>query len=161
MTHNDCKGPDRETREVNRRRFIQRFRKEQSRLRRWIEICDLADWCARSTTSTGAAEQTKAQIFALSELANAILNGQFEDRGRSQILILDSRVRGVGGSIPCRFDTTAFARQCQYAAKMTPSEPLPLEIMARCWLPQVLARQWIKTHGYRWPWEMELCSQIA
>jgi hypothetical protein len=151
MTHDACDGPGRETREANRRNFIDRFRKEQSRMRRWIEFRDLADWCARSTTTTGAAEQAKAQIFALDQLANAILNGQFEDKSRSQVLLLDARARGVVGSAPCRLHTAAFARQCEYAAEMTPLEPLPLETLAKCWLPREVARQWIEMHGYRWP----------
>jgi hypothetical protein len=142
--------PDRETREARRRASIKRFAEQQRRLRQWISVPDLTDWCAQSTTTAGVAEQAKARDLPLELFADSILKAEFEREGRSKILFLSSRVTGRG-SIPCRLKREGFERQCRYAAKMTPAAPLPLEVLARCWLPRELARQWIEAHGYRWP----------
>jgi hypothetical protein len=142
--------PDRETREVNRRAWIKRFAEHQRRLREWISVPDLTDWCGQSTTTAVVAEQAKSRDLALELFADSILKAEFEREGRSKILFLSSRVTGRG-SIPCRLKRESFERQWRYAAKMTPAPPLPLEVLACCWLPRELARQWIESHGYRWP----------
>jgi hypothetical protein len=101
-------------------------------------------------TTASAAEQAKARDLSLELLADSILKGEFDRSGRSKILFLHSRVTGLGG-VPCRLERKAFERQFGYAGAMTPATPLPLEVLARCWLPRQLARQWIEAHGYRWP----------
>lgn len=131
--------PDRETREARRRAWIKRFVEQQRRLRQWISFPDLADWCTQSTTTASIAEQAKARDLALELLADSILKGEFEHEGRSKILFLHSRVTGLG-AIPCRLERKAFERQFRYAAAMTPAATLPLEMLARCWLPRGLAR---------------------
>jgi len=146
--------PDRETREVRRRAWIKRFADRQRYLRQWILVPDLTNWCAQSTTTTGGAEQERARNLALELLADSILKAQFEREGRSKVLFLSSRVTGLG-SVPCRLQREAFEEQYRNAGAMTPATPLPLEVLARCWLPRGLARQWIKAHGYRWPKHFE------
>jgi hypothetical protein len=84
------------------------------------------------------------------KLLGTTIKGEFEHEGRSKILFLHSRVTGCG-AIPCRLERKAFERQFQYAAAMTPAATLPLEVLARCWLPRELARRWIEAHGYCWP----------
>ena len=146
--------PDRETREARRRAWINRFIERQRRLRQWISFLDLADWCAQSTTTASLAAQAEARILSLELLAGSILKAEFERGGRSKILFLHSRVTGLGG-IPCRLEKEGFATQFRYAAAMTPASPLPLEMLARCWLPRELARQWMEVHGYHRPLHLD------
>jgi hypothetical protein len=142
--------PDPETRESRRRAWIKRFTERQRRLCQWISFPDLADWCARLTTTAGGIEQARARDLAFELLTDSILKGEFEREGRSKILFLHSRITGFG-SISCRLEREAFERQFRYATAMTPATPLPLEMLARCWLPRELARRWIETHGYLCP----------
>jgi hypothetical protein len=151
---------NRKAREARRRAWINRFGKQQRRLRKWISVLDLADWCALSTTTAGAVEQGRAPDLALGLLADSILTGEFEHEGRSKILYLWSRITGLG-SVPCRLTKEAFAQQRQYAVAMTPAEPLPMEVLARCWVPRWLARRWTEAHGYRWPSHFDPEGQSA
>jgi hypothetical protein len=147
--------PDRETREARRGDWIKGFAGRQRIAHRWIAFVDLADWCAHSTTAAGRAEEDQTRDLAWQRIAQSILNAEFERNSRSKVLYLDPSVMGDGGSARCRLTREQFRIAFDIAAA-PPGSSLPLLVLVRCWVPRELARQWIETHGYRWPPHFDL-----
>jgi hypothetical protein len=64
---------------------IERFTMRQRRLREWINFAEIADWCSREDGSIVPNEQKRRAAF--DTLQNDLLSGEFEENGRSRVLI--------------------------------------------------------------------------
>jgi hypothetical protein len=110
-----------------------RFTWRQQRQREWISFREIAEWCAERSGQFNEVELTRAYDM----LQRDLLNGDFEERGRSKVLYL-------------HFRTTM--------AKMTPqrllgaidtfsSVDIRSQYLDHCWLPRRIFRRWLAKHG--------------
>jgi hypothetical protein len=129
------------TREAHIRQIL-RFRDCQSRRRNWLGFWDIADWiaCDRGATDRRD-EQLRAQGY--SDLFDAILAGEFDQRGRSCVLYLAPL---PGGKPRLSADLLRQMRD-QYAGTTTIND----EVLPRCWVPRSLAQQWFARRDIVWP----------
>jgi hypothetical protein len=156
-----CEARDRAIdHEQSRRNRIRRFVERQLIARRWIAVVDLTDWCAQLTTAAGVDEEKKAKDLAYRRLADSILNGEFEKKGRPKILYLDPSVTDDGASPRSRLTREQFKIAFE-ATAMPPAPSLPFAVLNCCWLPRERARDWLESHGYRWARHFEPVAAAA
>jgi hypothetical protein len=70
-----------------RKARFERFADRQRQVRAWINFADIADYCAREDGSI-APDETK-RALAFDTLAQSLLNGEFDQNGRSQVLFFN------------------------------------------------------------------------
>jgi hypothetical protein len=73
--------------QASRKSRIDRFAQRQSRTREWVNFADIADFCARDSGSILPDEEKRTAAFMT--LAKDVLNGEFDNSGRSQVLFLN------------------------------------------------------------------------
>src|ERR1700730_7694335 len=66
---------------------IERFAQRQLHTRKWINFADVADFCAREAGSIIPDEGKRAAAFQA--ILKDIMNKEFEENGRSQVLFLN------------------------------------------------------------------------
>jgi hypothetical protein len=147
---------DRRGCEDERARFIARFIERQRLKRWWISLFDIADQHGLSAGPAGSDAYDKVRERGLKLLSGSMLNGEFECAG-SKILYLAADISlsdsGVY-SAPRRW----LAREPYRVAIDSAAPSLPLDVLGCCWLPRKLAKQWIETHGARWPTRFDPAS---
>jgi hypothetical protein len=146
MADEDDPRVARHRRENWRRGWIDKFRERQRVARNWIEFLEIAKWCAHSTTGASADAEQQALVLGYQRLAASVLHGEFEVRGRSEILYLDPTVMTDGMAPRWRLSCAAF----EVVAKIFDSS-LPMPVLARCWLKRDRAAAWLRLHGYPLP----------
>ena len=129
------------TREAHIRQIL-RFRDCQARRRQWLGFWDIADWiaCDRGATDRRD-EQLRAQGY--SDLFDAILAGEFDQRSRSCVLYLAPH---PGGNLRLSADLLRQMRD-RYAGTMTIYD----QVLPRCWVPRDLAQRWFARRDIIWP----------
>jgi hypothetical protein len=128
---------DASVRELEKRRQVQidRFADCQRRKRNWISFDDVANWCSREGESIKQDEAKR--VLALDALAKDFLAGEFDSKGRSQVLFLHpytSKRRLTRGELQeiIEYD---------YDSDHGRSEYLP-----HCWLPRPMLAAWSRRY---------------
>jgi hypothetical protein len=73
-----------------RKARIERFAKRQRQVHAWVNLAEIAEYCAREGGSI-VPDETK-RVLAYDDLTQEILNGAFEENGRSTVLFLNPGV---------------------------------------------------------------------
>lgn len=105
------------------------WKNRQRKSHQWVNLGEVADWCARKAGSVARDEGQRAQ--ALTDLANSIEFGEFSRNGRLQIAYLPDSVPHLRVRWP--------------SAGMQPGA-LPL-----CWAPAALCHRWFAARGIPLP----------
>jgi hypothetical protein len=149
----EARMSDEQHRRKRRRQLIAVFVEQQRKARQFVNLADLVDWCARSTTAAGVDEEERARELAYRRLAHSILMGEFE-QGRPHVRYLDpevSRWRLKREQIKIALEAAAALGSFAASEKF----------WGFCWLPGELARQWLRSQGYRLPPHFEPVPKTA
>jgi hypothetical protein len=111
---------------------IRRFVKAQFLKREWINFIEIADWCSKLGGSGVPNEAAREEAFRT--LESDLLEGKFEEAGRSQVLFLHPRVTLTHGKMTPEW--LEEARDKNYDNEYGRS------YLRRCWLPQKLFQRW-------------------
>jgi hypothetical protein len=82
--------------QARRARRIDDFATRQRGDRHWVGLVELVDWAARSSTGAGKEQEDTARDLGWRRLAESIVRGEFEQGGRSKVVLLDERVSADG-----------------------------------------------------------------
>jgi hypothetical protein len=127
IRHANCPIEWRHTREV---RFIWR----QHRTRAWISFHEIAEWL--SEIDGRGVPNEAARIHAYNRLSRDLLAGDFDERGKTQVLYLHDRSR-----------MARMTRQrLSDALDIYSPEDVRSEYLAHCWLPRRLFQRWLARH---------------
>jgi hypothetical protein len=113
-----------------RERGIARFREQQLCKRNWINLKDIVEWYAERGGRFDAAERDRAYDLLVQDL----LQGDFEEGGRSKILYLHPYTK-------MHRLTQQMLRDARELKQSVRSEYLD-----HCWLPRRLFDQWLANH---------------
>jgi hypothetical protein len=80
------KGDIQERARIWRTNRIARFTEDQRRKREWINFAEIADWCSEVDGSVVPNESARASAYE--KLQRDLLEGDFEENGRSRVLYL-------------------------------------------------------------------------
>jgi hypothetical protein len=130
-----------------RRQTLAAFFEQQRTAHGFINLMDLADWCACSTTTAGVDQQKDARELAYKLLAESMLSGEFE-QGRPHVRFLHpemSRWRLNREAI--RIALRPYDAGRDGLVRLAAAED---QFWRFCWLPSELARKWLESRGYRW-----------
>jgi hypothetical protein len=142
-------------RERWRREWINRFAEKQRRIRRWISFVEIVDVCARAAGPASIAEEDDLRSLTYRRLVESISRGEFEEHGKSQVLILFFRLHA--SNPPHRLTREYFQGMVDAygMTDFTSDSGLVRDHLRRCWLPSDLCRAWFERHLLTWPAEFD------
>jgi hypothetical protein len=124
--------------------FFEQQRKEY----RFINLMDVADWCACSATTASVAKEKKARNRAYRRLAQSMLRGEFE-QGRPHVRFLHPEIsRWRLNREQIRIALKPYDTGRKGLIRLADAED---GFWRFCWLPRELARQWLAAHCYPRP----------
>jgi hypothetical protein len=128
------KGDIREQARTWRTNRIEHFTEDQRRKREWINFAEIADWCSEMDGSVVSNEAARASAYE--KLQRDLLEGVFEENGRSRVLYLHP--------------STAMARmtraRMQNMIGTYSSATIRSQYLDRCWLPRNSFQRWAAKH---------------
>jgi hypothetical protein len=114
---------------------IERFRRRQLRVRKWINFAEIAHWCSKEAGSIIRDERKRAAAF--DTLARDALAGDFEENGKSLVLYLHP----VTEKARMTREWLRNAINYSYDNANGRSQFLPY-----CWIPRRMFEAWLKKH---------------
>jgi hypothetical protein len=116
---------------------IKRFTQNQRLKREWINFAEIADWCSEVDGLIVSNEAARASAYE--KLQRDLLDGDFEENGRSRVLYLHPG--------------TAKAKMTLHWMKNVIETYLPTTIryqyLDHCWIPENLFQRWLAVHHLR------------
>jgi hypothetical protein len=140
-------------RERRRREWIDRFAAKQRIIRRWISFVEIADACGRAARPVTILEEDEARTLAYHRLVESVSKGEFEQNGRSRVLLL--RPNLIASVRLHRLTREYFQGMVDFygLTDFGRSSQLVCEHLQFCWLPSDLCRAWFEHHLIAWPGE--------
>jgi hypothetical protein len=120
---------------------ILRFSENQKRTRGWINFAEIAEWC--SELSGLVVPDERARSSAYEKLQRDLLEGDFEENGRSRVFYLH----------PSTVKARMTRKWLQDMVSMSSPTTIRREYFDHCWLPRSLFQRWLAKH------EMPACPQ--
>jgi hypothetical protein len=111
----------------------ERFTGIQQRAREWINCAEIAEWCSEES---GIAPNEVARGAAYKKFQRDLLEGDFEENGRSRVLYLHPHTSKA------RMTRDWLTRLMGVYDQTT----INLQYLAHCWIPQELFDQWLAKH---------------
>jgi hypothetical protein len=118
-----------------REQRIDRFKQAQRRRREWINIAEIAEWCSESEGSI--VSNLDARSSAYEKLLHDLLNGDFEESGKSRVLFLHSWTK-MAKMTPARM---------QAVVETESPKTVRSDYLDHCWIPRTLFQRWLATHN--------------
>jgi hypothetical protein len=112
---------------------IERFRRSQRQKRDWINFAEIADWFTDLAGPQKSTESTRADVYRL--LQQDILEGDFEEDGRSTVRLLHARLNQ-------RIQSEYVRSFLETFNEIT----LQSNVLPYCWIPRRLFQQWCAKH---------------
>ena len=143
-----------------RQAAVERFAEEQRRRQEWISFAAIGDWFARQDNAVVPNEAARSGAYEL--LRDAVLSGEFEEDGKSQVRFLHPR-----------HETGELSRQrtAERETEKAVSLPDALEIfsfddviahyLAYCWIPRRLLHRWLTKYGLSAPIRFDPEAEFA
>ena len=120
---------------------IRRFSENQKRTRHWINFAEIAVWCSELSGSVVPDEGARASAY--DKLQRDLLEGDFEENGRSRVLYLH----------PWTVKARMTRHQMQDVIDSHPPATIRSEYFDHCWLPRKFFQRWLAKH------ELPTCPQ--
>jgi hypothetical protein len=136
-------GDRRRDRQARQRRAdrIRRFSENQKRTREWINFAEIAEWCSELSGSVVPDERARASAYE--KLQRDLLEGDFEENGRSRVHYLH----------PWTVKARMTREWLQEMISMSSPTTIRTEYLDHCWLPRKLFQRWLAKH------ELSACPQ--
>jgi hypothetical protein len=128
------KGDIREQAKIWRTNRIARFTADQRRKREWINFAEIADWCSEVDGSVVPNESARASAYE--KLQRDLLEGDFEENGRSRVLYLH----------PWTVKAKMTRQWMENMIETHPRATIPRQYFDHCWLPRNLFQRWLAKH---------------
>jgi hypothetical protein len=110
---------------------IGRFKATQRQVREWISFSEIAEWCSE-LDAVGMLPNEAARDVAYETLHRDLLEGDFEENGRSKILYLNSAISS--------------ARMTRNWIEGMPAEVIRTAYLDHCWIPRSFFNRWLSKH---------------
>ena len=113
---------------------IERFTRTQRQQRAWINFAEISEWCAELGGAVVPNEAARASAYE--KLQRDLLEGEFEENGRTRVLYLHPRTvkaKMTGSWMHDMIDTF-------------PPATIRSEYLDHCWLPRNLFQRWLAKH---------------
>jgi hypothetical protein len=128
------KGDIREQRKIWRTNRIASFTANQRRKREWINFAEIADWCSEVDGSVVPNESARASAYE--KLQRDLLEGDFEENGRSRVLYLH----------PWTVKAKMTRQWMENMIETHPRATIRSKYLDHCWLPRNLFQRWLAKH---------------
>ena len=112
---------------------IERFIKIQKCKREWINFCEISEWCS---DESGVVPDEGAREAAYRKLQRDLLEGDFEENGRSRVLYLfpySSKARMAGDWLT-------------HMMEIYDQTTINSTYLAPCWIPREFFERWLAKH---------------
>ena len=127
-------GDNREQAKIWRTNRIARFSENQRRKREWINFAEIADWCSEVDGSVVPNES--ARVSAYAKLQRDLLEGDFEENGRSRVLYLH----------PWTVKAKMTRQEMENMIEMHSPAAIRSQYFDHCWLPRNVFQRWLAKH---------------
>jgi hypothetical protein len=128
------KGDIQEEARIWRTNRIARFTEDQRRKREWINFAEIAEWCGELCGAVIPNEP--ARTSAREKLQRDLLEGDFEENGRSRVLYLHPRT----------VKAKMTRQRMQHVLEVHEPENVRSTYVEHCWLPRILFQRWLAKH---------------
>ena len=128
------KGDIRKQVKIWRTNRIARFTENQRRKREWINFAEIADWCSEVDGSVVPNES--ARVSAYVKLQRDLLEGDFEENGRSRVLYLH----------PWTVKAKMTRQSMELMIETYPPATIRSQYFDHCWLPRNVFQRWLAKH---------------
>jgi hypothetical protein len=128
------KGDIQERARIWRTNRIVRFAEDQRRKREWINFAEIADWCSEVDGSVVPNESARASAYE--KLQRDLLEGDFEENGRSRVLYLH----------PWTVKAKVTRQWMENMIETHPPATIRSKYLDHCWLPRNLFQRWLAKH---------------
>jgi hypothetical protein len=102
-----------------------RFAEDQRRKREWINFAEIADWCSEVDGSVVPNESARASAYE--KLQRDLLEGDFEENGRSRVLYLH----------PWTVKAKVTRQWMENMIETHPPATIRSKYLDHCWLPRI------------------------
>jgi hypothetical protein len=113
---------------------IKRFTEKQHKLREWINFAEIADLCSELDGLVVPNEAARASAYE--KLQRALLEGDFEEGGRSRVLYLHASTKMAKMT----------RKGMRFAIDRYPPEIIRSEYLDHCWVRRNLFQRWALKH---------------